>query len=147
MFMNRNLRATIGLAAGCWLVSASASTTSAGLFCKKDASGGHACCQPEPPKEKKHCKDAPRGPIAFPIGGIVREGSALDVDDESIREALEESVAKKRQVKDEAAGQLEPTTIQRVERLERDVADLKSMMLRLTVAVEKLADAPAGKTE
>lgn len=146
--MNHQMRATLGIVVGCVLASPSATPVSAGLFGKKEACPycERPCCRPEPPKEKKY-KDAPRGPVAFPVGGIVREGSALGVDDESIREALEESVAKRRLAKDEAARPVDMTTVQRVERLERDVADLKSMMLRLTVAVEKLADAPAEKPE
>jgi hypothetical protein len=121
------------------------SSASAGVFSKKDACECEECGKPK----KKCCfkapPAAPEAGVAFAIPGVVRSGQAVRVNEADVRRAVREAAA--RQVEREAGERpaAEKSTEDRLNALESDVQQLRDLMERLTVAVDKLADEAAKK--
>lgn len=141
----------------CWLVGAllapslvglMTNASSAGIFCfgrdKKD------CCQeslpPCPPeccKPKRHCcllpPDAPEGEVGFAIPGVVRPGQAIQVSETAMRHAVREAAVRDLKKSAEAVG-VGKSSDDRLDDLEKDMKQVKVLMEKLTVAVDRLAD-------
>jgi hypothetical protein len=115
----------------------------AGVFSKKDNCDCHEARCEECGRPKKRCFGPPPAPeagVAFAIPGVVRTGQAVRVNESEVRRALQEAAA--RQVDREAGERPRSarSTEERLEALEGDVQQLKGLMERLTIAVDKLAD-------
>lgn len=131
------------------LVGLMAGQTSAGIFglCreKKD------CCQqtcpqcpPECCKPKRHCcllpPDAPDAEVGFAIPGVVRPGQAVQVSGTAMRDAVREAAVRDFKKKSAEAGAVGKSSEERLDDLEQDMKQVKVLMEKLTVAVDKLAD-------
>ena len=119
------------------------------------ASAGDDCCPSErcrpACKPRRHCclcpPEAPRGEVAFAIPGVVRDGAALRVSDTSVETALRRAAALELRAEADLKGDAacDKTCEERLDKLESDVKEMKTLMGRMSVAVEKLAKREPGQ--
>ncbi len=137
-------------------VVAVASPVSAGLFCFGKKPSPQECSAPaqqcEPCcKPKKTCcllpPEAPDVEVGFAIPGVVRPGQAVRVSESSMRRAVQEAAVSelKQTSSNRESGTVGKTNDERLDVLEKDVQEMKGLMKRLTVAVDRLADTPQAE--
>jgi hypothetical protein len=147
----------------CWAVVLStgamaftaADPASAGFF----HFGKKSCAQPETTqcqtcdpccKPKKPCcllpPEAPDVEVGFAIPGVVRPGQAVRVSESSMRKAVQNAAVSdfKRESGTES-GSEDKSSEERLDALEKDVREMKGLMKRLTVAVDRLAEPRPAK--
>lgn len=102
----------------------------------------NACCCDASPcasckecKLKKLCPDAPRAEISFAVPAVFRGGHAVRVSDEALRRGVRDAAA--REFKDEHDRAFEGEE-DRLDRLEKDVSDLKDITAKLATLLSEL---------
>ena len=129
---------------------------SAGFFCfGKKPSGQQECapCQSCEPccKPKKSCclfpPEAPDVEVGFAIPGVVRPGQAVRVSESSMRRAVQNAAVSDFKKTESAteSDSVGKSSDERLDDLEKDVREMKGLMKRLTVAVDRLAESQPAK--
>lgn len=129
---------------------------SAGFFCFGTKPSGQQECAPcqscEPCcKPKKSCclfpPEAPDVEVGFAIPGVVRPGQAVRVSESSMRRAVQNAAVSdfKKTESSTESNSVGKSSDERLDDLEKDVREMKGLMKRLTVAVDRLAESQPAK--
>jgi hypothetical protein len=80
--------------------------------------------------------------VGFAIPGVVRPGQAVRVTEASMRRAAQEAAVRDLKQTESAneSGTAGKSNDERLDDLEKDVREMKGLMKRLAVAVDKLAE-------
>lgn len=100
---------------------------------------GDRCDYCEPAKPKKLFKGPPAAPeagIAFAVPAVVTRGQAVRVPESAVRDALKKAASDSAKLESAATTK---SCEERLDVLEQDVRELKSLMQQLTAAVTELA--------
>lgn len=101
---------------------------------------GDRCDYCEPVKPKKFFKGPPAAPeagIAFAVPAVVTRGQAVRVPESAVRDAFKKAAAESAKLESGTAAA--KSCEERLDVLEQDVRELKSLMQQLTEAVTELA--------
>ncbi len=97
-------------------------------------------------RPKRHCclfaPEAPRGEVAFALPGVVRDGQAFRVSEESFSRAIRQAAAESAKAPESAV--MDSTIDGRLTKLENDVKKMQDLMDRMAIAVERLAEQKAS---
>lgn len=98
-----------------------------------------SCCQEAKRIKRPKLKiaDPPDAEVAFAVAAVARPGQSLRISPEAAKRGLQESV--KKELAESSPGK---SAEQRLDALEKDVDQIKDLMVKLTIAVDKLASTP-----
>lgn len=125
----------------CWAIAIGFASLTAPVFAGDNCNSCQCerCCaearQIKLPKLK--VADPPDAEVAFAIPAVARPGQSMRVSPEALRRGLQESV--KKELAESSPGK---SAEERLDALEKDVEQMKNLMVKLTLAVEKLASDP-----